>query len=1416
MDIRLTPIPTPTNIQFNNGPQCKTLESLGNSITSEFKSYKKWTKSCSDLLQQNPKSLFLYDRFEYCLGNAYGADYKIALNPMHILCYHPDCLKRSRCPVKLRAMFVLDAFLEHLQEHVDDIGLAMQTRFGAIVENMFASREELDKMSPSPFLVNRRVELLVGTITLMNAYGIERVLHQFDQTEYFTEYWQDPRMPKPRNPNYVSHWKDILITKGIVKCSSLSFQEDDALIFNVLQFPNPVPDWTVWQTLFLYALKVLCSQSSGALHLHRGVTLNRLGYGQKRSLVSLDDFVAGINHASPSITISEQQLPALTYEKREFHPSEILYHIKSTHKAEKSLIFRFSSMVSRVPCCIQIDEQEINQGAFVKDGELCGLEKNVTVNDIKRIGLQNFAKYITEENNYLIAVREYRVIDFGGIFCSNVFTSFDSHPLRSEECKQDLRKVIEYADSCSNCLHMNKTCEIIKINEPCSNCYIEGTRCESLVVFHVLWDMGSSHKKTKTEHVDGLELTSSLSDMLSPAKYTIGFGGLHLAKALVNSARNHVMQFDGKNFGINFLIALRYSSPLLLSLKNAIFVGKDRQSDLLAWSTVCETVQEALRQLKVYQLQRVPEKYLPYKANAATQKKLIHPVDICCNKNGDIFVLDPASACVHVIDRSIVAIMYTVGIYNTSPYAANVSNKRSNILFSRELRALSVNLLDDLAIVDSGRNEIVLAQKCSLAKTNSSFHILKFTGALSVTWTEYLIVLYKSGAGQELQMLSFDMPRSGSASKKLYLDYRISQKIKCNNIVSIFFVPFERCLGLMNQDKNLEILCYSKSSSNTTVDLNLKSTNKPSFSSNGLLISSWDHKICVHKVDFDGQLAKTLEFSGHKCKGIVSGLCINGTTISATVKDQNSYAVFEFGSLDFAVKYTSAICKLYKAVGYIPPHGKKMSRIECLEECIMYGEECSNFFCEMQGEAEKRQLGRKSFSGREGMPFSATIQCLEATVLSWKVLQKRMEMIEIGSAAKVLPHTLLSESYIEHSFGNVKKSGQGQNQTMDEYVASKRRVAFNFQLKMCQMPFWQHSREKLQTKAYQELESNDCSLTIKDLKEIFAFSRKNNIPKISHELTENDEHLLRKAYLLAKSVPRQSNRSKWREQSGYQPNMLTETVTRWMLCKDDLVCCHSAASHDMTYLIVQQEVELDDSSKTILVSEPGRNSVFSISIEKLITEKGQIFTIPSQLYELDEKNNLQFPDIVEESVAELLSAEKQKIGDDDLALLLEESSDTTPDIRLAVAGTEKEQNATQQMLPAYTDKAGPSCQLERPKKNLSKRKKKIIVSDDDEDDESAQDKVTKKAHVDVGNWVIMKYNGGQLLGIIEKIDEQQGLLLETFVNYSKSNFFTKNTVGNHWYDYSHFVICPPEPANNRGAFKLTETDYSKYINSSLF
>ena len=111
-----------------------------------------------------------------------------------------------------------------------------------------------------------------------------------------------------------------------------------------------------------------------------------------------------------------------------------------------------------------------------------------------------------------------------------------------------------------------------------------------------------------------LQVVSCLSCQLGhddePKYYSIGFGGLDLCKAFVNILRNYNLQNNGEYFGTNILIALKEKSPLLQQLKNAVFVGKDRQSDYLAYLTVGEEIQTALWEQENLCIQRVPEKFL--------------------------------------------------------------------------------------------------------------------------------------------------------------------------------------------------------------------------------------------------------------------------------------------------------------------------------------------------------------------------------------------------------------------------------------------------------------------------------------------------------------------------------------------------------------------------------------------------------------------------------------------------------------------------------------------------------------------------------------------------------------------------------------------------------------------------------------
>ena len=615
-----TLVKTPSRIPFIDHDR-RNLNAIGQIIGTETRVHKKWTTVCTNALEQNPKCLFLYDRFNYVLKKAFGADCYIALNPIHVLCYHPECRTKNVAPRKLRKMCKLLEYLEHLEDHTDAIGRAMQVRFKEVDTNPFATDEELDALAPAPFTLCGYSYSDLNSCNnegYVEQYGIKRILHQYSNN-ILPELENHDDTIIPNNPTYICHWKDLLISSGIIKSSSLSFQEDDAFVLSVLRYPDPIPDWSVWGTLSLYALKIMTSISATALNLFRGTTFNRITT-KSEALPDVKEFARNVNHPCPSITRTQKQMPKLRYDNKTYHPSEILFHIKKLDSSENSFRFCFSPTVIRFPVVGGIDEQETNKGTFVEDGELCGLKKKMTAADIRKIGVENLGTHISKENPFVVAVRECRLTDFSGIFCSNSMTSFETHSLTASECTEQLDDMVAFAIRCERCLKLGEgtECKYERIDVPCEKCNKDGVTCKSLVVFHVTWDLGSGHIKSVKENPSCLDASSDIEQMMSPKYYTIGFGGLYLCKAFVNITRNYVIQHNGEYFGTNILIALRKNSTLLQMMKNAVFVGKDRQSDFLAFLTVCSAVQEALRTEKQYCIHRLPEKYMPYKKNASS------------------------------------------------------------------------------------------------------------------------------------------------------------------------------------------------------------------------------------------------------------------------------------------------------------------------------------------------------------------------------------------------------------------------------------------------------------------------------------------------------------------------------------------------------------------------------------------------------------------------------------------------------------------------------------------------------------------------------------------------------------------------------------------------------------------------------
>ena len=508
----------------------------------------------------------------------------------------------------------------------------MKARFTAINENNFMTPASLDEISISPYLLQSDLQLNPQTVEIFENYGINRKL----------------------TSNYICHWKDLLIKNNIINSESLSFQEDESFIKCFLDYPHRVKDCSMWSTVYLYGLKLLTSVSGAALNLYRGTT-DYPGLSDHAVLTTASDFATSINHACASLTSYQRVLPDLDYNNEGTHGGEMLYHISSLKKSEDSLCIHFSaSNVYRYPITLGIDEQEINAGTFVRDGVLHGLEKKMTANEIREIGLNNFCKYKAEKNNFITGVREYRATDLRDKVCSNVKTEFVSHELSGRECSTRLEDCIKFASKCRMCLMDRVPCNYDVVDQSCQNCQNQNMPCVSLFVFLVLWDMGSGHKKVD-QFLNVLDADSSNSELLSSKTVTIGFGGLHLAKSFVCTARNYVLSHDGQKFGVNILHELKQMCGILKSINNSVFVGRDKQSDLLNYTLIGEKVQQSLKTWNHYLITRVPEKYLTYKENAKTQKRIIMPSSIDTNRNGDVFLVDAGASCVFVVDNSSVA-----------------------------------------------------------------------------------------------------------------------------------------------------------------------------------------------------------------------------------------------------------------------------------------------------------------------------------------------------------------------------------------------------------------------------------------------------------------------------------------------------------------------------------------------------------------------------------------------------------------------------------------------------------------------------------------------------------------------------------------------------------------------------------------
>ena len=1189
-------------------PDLRKLDSL---LTSKLRANEKWTAKCSSFLTSNLSALYMYDRLNYSMSRAYGhVGYKVLLNPKNVFCYHPSCLERGRGVHTLKHIFYIKSYVAHIRKDhlMDHIGVAMEKRFSAIVNDNFITDELLDEISPSPYALNSNVMLNEEACEKLSSYGIVR----------------------DDNDVYTCHWKGKLISSGIIKTDSLSFQEDEALIESILTFPNPIRDWSLWGTLSLYCLKIFTSIGSAGLNLYRGITRNRL---TDTPASNVQEFVKESNHPGPSVSVNQKNLPPLNYDSQQWHPTELIFHIKCMQQNDRSVFVEYPN-VKRFLTTMIIDEQELNQGAFVHKGNLCGLKKPMSVNDIQEIGMSQLGRYVSTENSFVISVREYRLSDFSGYMCSNLYTTFETEVLKAEVVIKEYLKASNFANSCLRCLVDGKECSYENINDTCSHCSSCNETCISMLVLHNIWDMGSTHKKAKN-NMPEIDMDSDENDVFSANLQTVAFGGLHLVKAIVNSLRNHILSYAGENYGLNILRSIKTTCSLLDNVKQAVFVAKDRQSDLLSYLTCSPIIQNALHELKTYSTRRIPEAILTYSKKADTQKDIISPVAVLCNGNGDVFILDSCCACVHVVDRSAVSKVFFIGRYCKS----NPSQHKSKVLakeipFTENLTEMIITKSDDVFILDEGNRKVFIVPDASLAKSVPSKKVNSIPSfhATSIGYCcQKLVVLSND---KSIKILDIDFGSKYKYELNCSVTASIMPQVHLRSIFSIS----ESIMGGVCQDDGfirLFELCNGKLLSECST--NITSEVKP-------CATEINDEIQVHVLKNGKVSACTLK---HDKKSI----SLKEGEESHDIGDVRCYAVWgkviyslnqmnaflfsleETGPLSFGYKFSQAINSFYEAIGFTKPgHGVVSTRL-MLKQSIEKAQPLVELL-ENMDESLKSRFNRTTFQGEHGTPWTATVSCVLATVESWKALARRLDMINPLLSDMVYSHSITNESWIEHSFGFQVKQGQGQLMIMQEYIQAKRRHAIDFQMRMTNTPFCQYTKTKIRDKGYQCLvDVGKTRLSYQDVIDIFRSSSSKHMKNDESEIEVSEEgsQVLHKAYLLLKSVPRQSNRCKWRERSGFQPNLLLEQVSQ--IKAGDMVFSYDL-DDEILNLLVKNTVNLDGKTSHIKVLPVGKDKVASVSIDKLLVHKGHIATVPRNFYEISDGSVI-FHDAVNMMMEEL-------------------------------------------------------------------------------------------------------------------------------------------------------------------------------------
>ncbi|XP_041456017.1 uncharacterized protein LOC121408570 [Lytechinus variegatus] len=742
----------------------------------------------------------------------------------------------------------------------------------------------------------------------------------------------------------------------------------------------------------------------------------------------------------------------------------------------------------------------------------------------------------------------------------NVGTVFSTGGMKHADVRQHLKTMLQAVQTCSECITSKaKECTYRNQQESCNRCRSRNLQCVRLMVVHCYADMAASQR---VAHED---LMKEAGCQLAIPQYTqFGFGMLHMCKALVGYVRNYRITDGNEIFCINMLVALwlssTHASTLLCGINSKVFSYRDRHSDDLAYSTVCQRVEDALVAANSVVVTVAPEQYRPWSQEAKDHNdmKLGRPLFITVNKQGHCLWSDPVADCVFMGNRHNPMKVKPLGQPNAPGRASHQVLPVTAAQYNRPtgLKVFAASNKGEVCLIsDSGNKALRVVDKCHDIHAKQKVATVELNNAPD-GFQPYALEVISPAYPTTIAAVS-DTNAKVIHMIRINLDSYHGQLVKtiegfCVQPSGLALLTKTPPSLLAVDHTEIKMVNYETGVIKTFISGLHPSTDVSVSRSKKLAVSTpVRNKIYVYDMFTIDAGAIEVWGSGQKGNedGTVAdasfdepvGVAFDGDVLFVSCFGGEHGGCVKFVSgISFAVSYIQHVRELYHFAGFV---ARKDSRKEDARQMrrgkfllgVRKFQESIEF---LQAINERRQNALsngatpKYVDSSCGGIYPKTLDCLLMTLSSLRT--------HITSFEEMLPDTIddlslyafVNEAVVEHGFGERgAHSSQYRHPSHEQYCHIKTNSEGNYIRKICSVKYSHFTTEE---KQYQHPRKCDISadIVISQLHE--RLKNYTNLCEPTQESKE-DYKKLKKLNRIYRPQPTQTVREKYKAKNGYAP-----------------------------------------------------------------------------------------------------------------------------------------------------------------------------------------------------------------------------------------------------------------------------------------